>query len=683
MKKILSKLLPGCLIPLSVTPFLSLSSCKEQDLQITVDKEKLVCYEHEFKLNYKANRSIPKGTRLGIIGAGSDLFIDEERTDFSKENGVLAFKINSGIHYDKQIDYTLVFSYGDKEILIEGLQVMYVFQEEDYKDEIRAVQETVTNQDDWEYTYKFQFSNAPLSSVKVDLVGGQSYDLLELTKNEIKVEKEGGLYYLTVPLHLSYSVVENNFITFDIEFSFTNSFGFTQITTINDLGCEFKFTPTDVIPDIFLDFGQSGSRHSLYGIKKNVPVSSINHFSVLSIKDVDVIEEGAFSLIDGNPDTFKSITKIKLAGDIVGIGKNVFFNFYNLEELDLSEDNNIPPWLDLSFTWNRQIFNSEAWSHKSGIVWTGVNFSDREGADAIRSNWVTHLEIAGLGASKDYTTPSDKWEHCWTPYGYDEVTPEDWFVTKNEGSVVTLTAIDTTKYTREDLRKIGVIKIPDNVTAISLNPTGRQKDFSIFKDVSCSFNPLQYYKSPFFPDVVENTFNRRLVFGKNLTEINQNISGVGAFYQIGLCGNIILPNKLTFIENNTFKDATYRYFKVEDQEFYCDYRFGFEYGSSPTLNRIGNEFLAQSLIEYCNIPSSIKKMGDSLFSECDQLTKIDFSSFLSVPSDIEASTPLSGLKVGSNRYFYINKSSSLEDWTTLITNWCGGTLPEGWSITKK
>ncbi|MCQ2956602.1 MAG: hypothetical protein MJ233_01770 [Mycoplasmoidaceae bacterium] len=178
-----------------------------------------------------------------------------------------------------------------------------------------------------------------MSKVKLRIVGGQSYEKLELQQELVDVVKEGSFYYLYVPIHLSYDVGTNDFLTFDLEMSFTNSYGYTQIENINDIGCEFKITQTDVIPDVF--FKITGS--FLDGFKDNVSAKAVSNFTTLKVpQNIGSVRRGAFSLIDGNPDSFKSITKIVLHQNIYILENGVFANFHNIEIIDMSSCTSIP-----------------------------------------------------------------------------------------------------------------------------------------------------------------------------------------------------------------------------------------------------------------------------------------------------------------------------------------------------
>lgn len=695
MKKNLRALLPCCLVA-TFFPTLSLAtSCNndEKPLHIEPDKDKVICYEHDFVINCFANKTLPKNTSVTVVGAGSDVYVNSDETHISGSTGKIALRINSTIHYDKKIDFALRFNLGDEDYYVEGLQVNYYFQEEQYKDEIVSLQESLTSEDSWHYEYKFQFSGMPQTSVQMRLVGGQSYELLKLTHSSAQVVKEGKFYYLYVPIDLSYSVVEDDFLTFNIEFSFRNSFGFTQITNINDIGCEFKFTPTDTVPvDFFKVEGDS-----ILGWEDTVTVAALQHFSTIVIPSeinesrIFDIADGAFDLIDNDPDTYKTITTLWISNFVDYIGREEFFHFYNLEVLDLSAYASIPRWLVTDVTHSWKLFNSQAWNHKSGIVWVSDSFDDKHAwtdRDKKRQNWIDCLRAKGLGSpSEDYD--SKNWKQIWTPYNVGEysceVTDRSWFeIDENH----TLVGLNQNKLNKSNIRDIAIIRIPDDVTKISIGPN--KVGFDYFSTQPIDFDPLRSLDHPTYLDFWP--VGRALFLGKGLREITINGDGkTGAFEKAGIRGNVVIPNSLTTIGSRAFFDANFMV-NGTGMEDIPQWGFGLENSSNPTLESIGDYAFANSCLHYISLPETIKSLGDSLFKHDGykydrQLTNIDLSAFKTVPY-IDASYPLQDLQtdpeLGLTRFIYIYSNELKNDWTALIKEWYGGkSLPSDWVIEIK
>ncbi len=689
MRKKIRALIPCCLIA-TFSPALSLvTSCSNDDapLDIKVDKEKVISYEHDFVINCIANKTLPTNTSVSVIGAGSDVYVNVDETHISGSKGKISLRISSTIHYDKKIDFALRFNLGNEDFYINGLQVNYFFQEEQYKDEIVSSQESLKCEDSWHYEYKFQFSNMPQSSVQMRLVGGQSYECLKLTQTIGHVVKEGKFYYLYVPIDLSYSIVEDDFLTFNIEFSFTNSFGFTQITNINDIGCEFKFTPTDIVPVDF--FKLSGS--SIVGWKETVTVATIQHFSTIMIpSSIARINDGAFNLIDNNPDTYKTITTLYIAQNVDYVANKAFFNFFNLEVLDLSGCYGMPSWLTNDLYKNWKYFDSQSWNHKSGIVWVGDRFDDKHkkiDSDLKRWDWIQHLQAKGLGGITSEAYDINNWKQNWTPYSVNslecEVTDESWFEIDNNH---TLIGLNINKINKSDIRDIALIKIPDDVTKISIAPN--KVGFDYFSTKPLDFDPLRC-----IPPVSSNYWpiGRRLFLGKGLKEITINGDGkTGAFENAGVAGNIILPDSLTTMGARAFYSATYMKPIAADAPPECG--FGFENSVKPSLAFIGDYAFADSCIHYISLPETIETLGDALFKhdgrdENKRLEKIDLSAFKTIPY-IDASHPLEGLQsykdLGLARFFYIYSRELKNDWQALLKKWHNDTdLPSDWVVEIK
>lgn len=672
MKKILKSLLPCCLLATSWTPLFLMAGCKQKsELVIDVPDKTQICTEHDFSIKYTSNSRLPKGTRIGVVGVGSDLYVDEDKTEIGEHGGKITIRINSAIHYDRHFHFALSFSDDKTDTYIDDLNVYYVFQDDDYKDLVAPTQTLITQEDNWDYVYKFQFNNMPLSKVRLSIVGGQSYEKLEIQQQLVDVVKEGSFYYLYAPVHLSYDIGMNSFLTFDLEMTFTNSYGYTQIENINDIGCEFKITQNEIIPDVF--FKNTGS--TLEGFKDNVSAEAVSNFTTLKIPNyINSVRRGAFSLIDGNPDSFKSITKIVLHQNIYLLENGVFANFHNIEIIDMSDCSTIPYWLTVALV----PFATNDGVHKSGIVLVGQKFDDKFGADEARSDWITRLESHGVGSTN---LLSDKrWKNSWTVYStVDEITTDDWFTTiEDKDHNIVLTGINPNKFNKDNLRNIGLIKIPDNVTKIEISNS--KLTFAKFSEYGCGFNPFVLNDTP----VLEWNFNRRLLLGKNLKEINANSDLNGAFYQAGICGNIILPNSLKTLGPYAFDSCEY----LQPSPEKTNYGYGIEYSTQPSLKSIKDFAFCRSYIDYIAFPKSLSELGEHLFgsedtqTSCSFLNSIDLSAFGDAP-DIHG-IPLDGIDSDPDGgTIYIEKYSIKDDWDSKLLEWNDGEALTKWKVELK
>lgn len=696
MKKILKAFLPLAMVGASLPVLSTLTSCKdEKPLEIEIKKNRQICYTHECTFNFESNNDLPKDTQLFVVGssAGSEIYIDPNTTNLKEKK--IGFRINSTVHYDKEIDFGLDFRANGTDIFVDDLHVYYVFEEEEYKDSVRPVKKVEKNVDSWKYNYKFQFSSMPLSSVDMRIVGGQTFDKLTLSQTTAKVVKEGYYYYLYVPVQLSYNVYENDFFTFNIEFSFRNSFGFSQVVNVNDLGCEFNIENRGEVPAELFKFED----WKLVGWQDTVSAKLIQHYSTMRIPNrgggTVVVKQGAFELLDGDADTYNSITKLVIPKGIDFINYDkAFFHFKNLELLDLSEYDAIPNWADQAKQEGYKLFNTEKSNHKAGIVLCNDPFSDKNAGgaylDARRTNWIKTFNAIGLGNINPDEYKQTNWEHNWAIYSVSdkdpkfgpEVTDESWFIIDENH---TLTGINKSKAIRSNLKNIALIKIPDDVTSIRID-TNENYGFDRFSLAGCSFDPLRCNN----PELVDIPIGRQLLLGSNLQEIYLNTDGNGAFYHAGIKGNIVFPDSLVRIDEKCF-DTSHFFPSTMASIPYVP--CGFQCGPNPSLKKIGKNAFINCYINYITLPASLEELGDELFSNTSEewsiLQRIDLTDFDDVPTTrVEADHPLKNLQnvTGVTRSIEIKNCSDemKEKWRQLIKDWYDGeNIPPNWMITFK
>lgn len=392
------------------------------------------------------------------------------------------------------------------------LNFLYSYFPDPDSDRIVPKERRVTTENIHSVQFDFIFYvSSQVSSANLEIVR-QTSNLLTLNDSycDVHFVQRTGQWIANVIVNIDESVQDTSFINFDLQFTFTNTFGKTQITVLKGLSIAFVSNLEVEMPSDYFKIEKSqGNKYTLVGLNDWVDPNKANLFSVIRIPDiVNVIGDRAFS----DSMAFKHIRKIIFNDKLLMIGYKAFSGCTNVSELDLTVYLSSPVWIKNSYA----CFDD--FVIESGYIWFNNKFYQKY--DEIREICSDLNQFCAL---------SNEWE------GFTnlDVIPDDFYDIQTSETSEDKTLVGFVTKTILSIPKYRIIKIPDGVTHMS-------------RDCLIALASLPYQNLDKSIDFKYLT--RHLILPKSINEIvNLNFCGISGLL------NIEAPNLKTIL-TNSFQD---------------------------------------------------------------------------------------------------------------------------------
>lgn len=300
-KKIISSILV-------LTPFTCLSSSfvscgkKQEDFTFSVEDKNIVTDDYNFEISFFNPRVKDQVyfCRMQNELSGDITLKNDGECHFQDGVGVLQFEIAEHLKIDKAFSFNIQIATDDQfqSILSTFYDFCIYFSSQPIIDKdtvtIDSKNQQATN--NHEFAFTINFSAVPKDlNIYADI---SNYDAtkLSLRTNEYKIIDPDTKPHIIIPLFLDIGVIQSSNFKFDFNLIFTNSCGNKQYETITNCSVTFNKKISEYVPDDYFDITTEGNDYILNGIKENVNLVDLSHYTICKIPDnVSIIKANAFS----------------------------------------------------------------------------------------------------------------------------------------------------------------------------------------------------------------------------------------------------------------------------------------------------------------------------------------------------------------------------------------------------
>lgn len=499
-----------------ITPIINLSSCKSKDESvptITLSSTNFTVDQRQFTIPAYFN-FVPQGeVHVELISVDSRIHLENDTVVVEDGQANLNFVIDESVIGSQPFNVDLHFSCIDEQsqeqsLYIYDILIAYNGQEIIERDLVWLDSYYSFADGIHSVIFKCNFPQKPVSPTISVFINNKSSNLFKLGPED-HAECQIVNRKIEIKLELDISVFKKTTYSFDMNMSFTNSYGKLQEESFPHCAFTYDMSKTGEVPLDYLDLQPiNASQYRLAGLKEGVSPLEGGKYSILNIpENVVEIDPNAFGK-EFDIAWFCNLKKIRIPATVKTIGERAFYGCNNLTEFDFSAyQDAIPPWAKTT-----NLFNSQTFNTVGGFVWAGK----QNDLDVVKQN------LVGWGL------PS-----AWSPYNDDMVNSDsDFTIGGDKHDVIE----GLNEETKENFKHYKVIRIPDNVARIN------EKVFDYLKE-----NP---YESPSSTPEHPIYETRELILGYNF----DNFSG-GNFENGGFSGNILFYcTNLESIDSRAFSN---------------------------------------------------------------------------------------------------------------------------------
>lgn len=487
---------------IAATPvlFLPITSCSEQQIiedDIIVLNKSIVTYEHTFQIEFELTFPSINEVYVQILDTQMQtLYLEQNIITLNKNKGIAKFIIDDSISQNAIFTFNLKFYYQDSDgqyhnKTVFGFNSYFLTEPIIDLDFPFMLENTDSIVNEHIFNYTVMFLNKPQSTdITVNLIGDET-QLLSLSSNTYPIESEGDFYKISIPVNLSMSVFQTSVYSFGLNLEFINSYGYQQKTRLYGITSKFNKEWSRSIPADYFDIEYTQNNGAiLKGIRADVnPLESGNYYSLDVPKEVTAIKTNAFT----DKEWFKNIRSLYIPKTVETIGGRAFSGLTGVNEIDLTDYDDIPSWSQA-----KNLFDNQDFKVPGGFVWT----------NQIGDINTLNNDILGWGLP-----------NLWEAYNADSVSSPGDFNMNSDHTI--LYGITQTAESYEKWKHIKVIKIPSTVKQISINAFENLVDHPLEQDQGTTSS--YKYKT------------RRLILNNNLQTLPEN-----AFMSAGIGGPIVV-----------------------------------------------------------------------------------------------------------------------------------------------
>ena len=575
-----------------------------------------------------------------------------------EKKATILISIGDSVKTTTLFEYTLKLSYidssGEKQTYTpQKLNTIYTYSPPSNKDELLPLSTIVQRNNNHDFDFRIKYVSKKESLIsnvdpEFSLVMSDCGDELSFLGSSsahsltcpLLYDTRGRYYYIGFIVHLNQNVTTTDNYDFDLNISFTNSFGETQTNDINDFVVSFICNRDTVVPEEYFQFEKDPNHEGqaiLTGLTDETPKEEYGQYLTIKIPetaeipdghggteiaDVTSIGDSAFGKIvtvdDHDYEWFSNIHKVIFNSHINYVAEDAFKGCINLYIVDVSaytpaseeKEDVMPKWVPPE---GEDLIEFFKYSAYETWYWVGYETNDPTWDDEKYKASVKE-ELKQIFFAAPVT---DRYFVCKN----SQICSENFFELDSTGTKI---LGKRPSITVDDLKKCKVLEIPDYITSLA--------DFSL----------TEFGYTPYYNSTSEEYETRRLIFSRNIEE-------VGIQHNVGLGGPIVFNmSKLEQIPNNAFQDVNSYAWSVKEsivseapyllfvncqklttigngafvdvplnQKAYDAFDTEYKYQLPEHLTTIGDYAFRGNQYTAIKIPGSVTSIGTKAFSQTD------------------------------------------------------------------